>query len=225
MTWRVANSLNTLLRQINAAFPNRDKSSDGSIGDAAHASRSSDHNPWVKDSKGQPIVTARDFTNDAPYMDSHEIALMLVASKDKRIKYIIDHSKICAGEAGPQPWVWRKYTGSNPHDHHVHVSVREQEKYFDDDTPWNLGEKVVTAALQSATVPKVNRYPTLRVGDVNSDVNRLQYLLNANMPSAKLNQDGDFGPATLKAVKTFQSQNGLVADGIVGQYTWRKLEV
>lgn len=223
-TWRVANSLNMLLRQINAAYPNRDKSSDGSIGDAAHASRSSDHNPWVKDSGGQPVVTARDFSNDAPYMDSHLLALKLIESKDKRIKYVIDHGKIAAGEAGPQPWTWRKYTGSNQHDHHVHVSVREQQKYFDDETPWLLGD-MGKGPPPGLAIPKPNRYPTLRLGDVSADVNRLQYLLNANLPTAKLNQDGDFGPATLKAVKTFQSQSGLVADGVVGQYTWRKLEV
>lgn len=223
MGWRVANSLNTLLRQINAAYPNRDKSSDGSIGDAAHASRNSDHNPYIK-VNGEGIVRARDFTNDAPYMDSHELALKLITSRDKRIRYVIDHGKICSGAGGPQPWVWRKYTGSNPHDHHVHVSVVEDPKLFDDDSPWNLGS-VAAGPPPGVPVPKPNRYPTLRLGDVSADVNRLQYLLNANLPAAKLNQDGDFGPATLKAVKTFQSQSGLVADGIVGQYTWRKLEV
>lgn len=223
MTWRVANSLNMLLRQLNAAYPNRDKSSDGSIGDAAHASRSSDHNPWVKDSSGQPIVTARDFTNDAPYMDSHQLALKLIESKDKRIKYVIDHGKIASGEAGPQPWVWRKYTGSNAHDHHVHVSVREQQKYFDDETPWGLA--ALPPPAPGAPIPKPNRYPVLRIGATGADVNRLQYLLNANMPTAHLAQDGDFGPATLKAVKTFQTQKGLVVDGVAGEYTWRKLEV
>lgn len=35
--------------------------------------------------------------------------------------------------------------------------------------------------------------------------------------------DGDFGNKTLAAVKTFQAKNGLVADGIIGQNTWRKL--
>ena len=37
MTWRVAKSLDVLLGQINAKFPDRDKSSDGGIGDEAHA--------------------------------------------------------------------------------------------------------------------------------------------------------------------------------------------
>jgi len=35
--------------------------------------------------------------------------------------------------------------------------------------------------------------------------------------------DGDFGPSTLAAVKEFQRFQKLTVDGIVGNYTWRKL--
>ena len=35
--------------------------------------------------------------------------------------------------------------------------------------------------------------------------------------------DGDFGPGTERAVKEWQSKNGLVADGIVGPKTLAKL--
>src|SRR5215472_9581086 len=61
--WRVAKSLARLRTQINDAFPQRSKSSDGTIGDAAHASRSSDHNPWIVDD-GIGVVSAFDVTHD-----------------------------------------------------------------------------------------------------------------------------------------------------------------
>ncbi|MBI3313737.1 MAG: peptidoglycan-binding protein [Candidatus Omnitrophica bacterium] len=35
--------------------------------------------------------------------------------------------------------------------------------------------------------------------------------------------DGKIGPATRDAVKSFQSDNGLEADGVVGRQTWNKL--
>ena len=35
--------------------------------------------------------------------------------------------------------------------------------------------------------------------------------------------DGIFGALTEEAVKDFQKENGIVADGIVGQQTWSKL--
>lgn len=46
MAWRLAGSLVTFRDQLNAAFPNRSKISDGFIGDAAHQAQgsASDHN-------------------------------------------------------------------------------------------------------------------------------------------------------------------------------------
>jgi hypothetical protein len=45
MSWRLAKALEELRGEVNARWPNRDKSSDGSIGDTSHAARKSDHNP------------------------------------------------------------------------------------------------------------------------------------------------------------------------------------
>src|SRR5688500_3284745 len=61
--WRVAKSLLTLRDEVNQAAPQRSKASDGTIGDAAHCRRQSDHNPWVRDGN-IGVVTAMDITDD-----------------------------------------------------------------------------------------------------------------------------------------------------------------
>ena len=53
----------------------------------------------------------------------------------------------------------------------------------------------------------------LKVGSTGTKVKELQKLLS-------LTTDGIFGIDTLKAVKAFQSKNGLVSDGVVGSKTW-----
>lgn len=123
--WRVARSLDGLLAQLNTLAPRRSKASDGSIGDAAHASRSSDHNPWLKIS-GQALVTARDFTHDPKNgLDCNKLADSLVKAKDPRVKYIIWNRRIIDSRPGNRPWQWVAYNGSNPHDKHLHLSVMD----------------------------------------------------------------------------------------------------
>ncbi len=63
----------------------------------------------------------------------------------------------------------------------------------------------------------------LRKGDSGSSVKLLQTLLNRSGASPPLGGDGDFGPATDRAVKAFQSSHGLLSDGLVGPKTWEKL--
>lgn len=60
--------------------------------------------------------------------------------------------------------------------------------------------------------------PTLRRGDRGPDVVTLQTCLGVKPI------DGDFGPITETAVRTFQAEKALVADGIVGPLTWNALE-
>ncbi|MEK6733043.1 MAG: peptidoglycan-binding domain-containing protein [Candidatus Omnitrophota bacterium] len=49
-----------------------------------------------------------------------------------------------------------------------------------------------------------------------------QALANAKLYEGKI--DGILGPKTRKAIESFQSQNGLKADGKVGPKTWQKLK-
>jgi putative peptidoglycan binding protein len=63
---------------------------------------------------------------------------------------------------------------------------------------------------------------TLRLGDQGADVRALQTTLSTL--GDNLDTDGDFGAATLAAVRTFQSTHNLVADGVVGPKTWGALD-
>jgi hypothetical protein len=136
MAWRVAKSLLRLRDQINALAPDRSKASDGTIGDAAHASRSSDHNPWVKDGN-IGVVTAMDITNDIAHgCDAQALVDALVSSEDPRIKYIIWNRKIVNSRI--QPWVWRNYSGTNPHTKHFHISVRPEKAAYDSTDSWQV---------------------------------------------------------------------------------------
>ena len=64
--------------------------------------------------------------------------------------------------------------------------------------------------------------PLVRFGDDNDHVEHLQQLLIAH--GATIIADGDFGPKTLAAVRTFQEATGLLVDGKVGSLTWGVLE-
>ena len=66
-------------------------------------------------------------------------------------------------------------------------------------------------------------YSTVRKGSTGETVKTLQTMLN-KVDNAGLVVDGDFGNATLTAVKNFQRANGLDVDGIVGPATWKVLE-
>lgn len=208
MNWRLAESLVQLRKQVNEALPSRDKSSDGSIGDQDHASRASDHNPWVDDG----VVTAIDITHDPKNgFDSYKFAEYLRTIKDPRIKYVISNKKIFSSEVSA--WAWRKYSGSNPHDHHVHISVQPRKSLYDDRHPWDLDGFGFSPTRGASAVPDVS---VLARGTRGAAVEELQRLL-------KIEVDGHFGPKTEEAVRFFQKTNGLEPDGVVGLYTWLKL--
>lgn len=75
-----------------------------------------------------------------------------------------------------------------------------------------------------STPPTVER-PTLRRGDKGDAVILLQSeLIRLGYPLPKYGIDGDFGKETEMAVKQFQQDNRLTADGVVGPKTWKALD-
>lgn len=125
--WFVAPSLNSLLASVNVEFPNRDKSSDGSIGDASHAARASEHNPcWTCTGYQYGIVRARDFDIDDgnPGRDLRK-EILASCIGHPAVWYVISNGVIYSRTHN---WEARAYTGPNGHFHHVHVSINKDER-------------------------------------------------------------------------------------------------
>jgi len=123
---RLSKSAIQLREQIDDAFPDRDRTSDGWIGDTRHAARKSDHNPdvlgWVRaididrdlaGKKGKPDLMP----------DLVDQIRALAKSGDKRISYIIFDGFIYSATYRFRK---RKYTGSNQHIHHAHFSFKKE---------------------------------------------------------------------------------------------------
>lgn len=214
--WRVAGSLLRLRDQLNAAHPNRSKASDGTIGDAAHAASVSDHNP---DAAG--VVRALDVTHDPKHgLDAGELAEQLRRSRDPRIKYVISERRIFAGFQGPQPWVWRPYTGSDPHTSHVHVSViagtAADEQYSWQLTAGNTPPPAVPAhptTAGSLTVKLIDlRNVTAKKLVTGAGVKPMQRLLGVT-------PDGKAGPKTKAALEAAQRRLKVSPDTVFGPET------
>jgi peptidoglycan hydrolase-like protein with peptidoglycan-binding domain len=208
--WREAASLLTLLRQVNSHWPTRSKDSDGTVGDQSHAARNSDHNPVGG------VVHALDITHDPAHgFNSYAFADEILRQQDPRLSYVISNRRIGSGPRGPQPGVWRKYTGSNPHDHHCHISVVGSIA-ADDTAPWKFDgyPADIVASGKFITAPI-----TVRIGLKGDIVKKMQSILGCAAT-------GEYWPGseTEFALKLFQVRHGLLADGVCGPQTWKLLD-
>ena len=115
-----------LREQFDDTYPDRDRLSDGWIGDRKHSARKSDHNPdeqgWVR-----AIDIDRDLHKggkpDLMPDLVDQVRLACKARTEKRISYIIFDGRICSPILN---WRWRKYTGANKHIKHAHFSFKKE---------------------------------------------------------------------------------------------------
>lgn len=133
----LAPSLVALYDQADARFPDRSIASDGTIGDAAHADRVSDHNP-APYTDGKSYVTAADLTDWDPRFDVDEMLENLRQERDPRIKYGISDGRFFSSYATPDraAWAWAPYNGLNGHFKHVHISVLMSDVGLFDTSSW-----------------------------------------------------------------------------------------
>lgn len=216
----LARSLVVLREQVNQLFPNRDKSSDGWIGDTSHAARPSDHNPDWNDGG---VVRALDIDVDDndPKNDMRRILLNEIIG-DKRVYYVISNGKIYSRTYN---WEARAYTGPNGHFSHLHVSIMHTREAENDDSRW-IGPR--KAARIRGRLPDVDLSVVreeFRKGGTreNKHVRRVQRRLNKRV-RANLTVDGLAGRSSRQAYRKWEEFiNAPKTDGVPGEASLRRL--
>lgn len=148
-SWILVPCLVKLRSEFNAFAPNRDKASDGSIGDTAHAQSSSDHNP---DETGRTPYSDADNRNEVHAIDVDDdlrksgwtmqkcveiIVIRHREGRDDRLQNVIYNRRIWSRSWG---WTARTYTGPNAHTEHAHFSARYTTAQEADTRAWGLLE-------------------------------------------------------------------------------------
>jgi hypothetical protein len=119
---KLSKSVIQFREQADDAYPNRDRSSDGTLGDARHSTKKSDHNPCVR--TGYVRAFDLDASLDGKDATAHYLAdqIRTHAKSSKRIAYVIFDKKIASKRT---LWRWVKYRGTNPHSKHIHISFTQ----------------------------------------------------------------------------------------------------
>lgn len=150
-TWVLIPCLVKLRDEFNTVAPGRDKASDGSVGDPAHASTTSDHNP---DETGKVPVVDADAVNEVHAVDidaglrtaglSMERVVQFLLARcrsgaENRLRYIIFNRRIWRAS---NDWKQETYGGLNPHTEHAHFSGSYVSALEADARPWRLEDLI-----------------------------------------------------------------------------------
>lgn len=216
MSWKLAPSLGHLLEEVNAKWPKRSKATDGTIGDDAHAARTSQHNPNRDSSDDVPdgYVTAMDITATDVKIRT---ALLELLIGDDRVWYVINRGRMWSRTNG---WKANDYDGDNPHTSHIHVSLRQAKTACNSTAKWFAAEAPAPKP-EPKPLPQLKPYPTLSRGE--SDPILVPFLKRF-FGLDHINENALFGAGTELEVVKFQKRNHLAADGVVGKKTWAAIQ-
>lgn len=208
--WKLASALVQLMAEVDAKWPNRDRSTDGSIGDSAHSARKSEHNP---DSNRR--VNAVDI--DKGGIDTDFLLSKLIA--DPRVWYVIWDKHIYSRTYG---FAKRPYSGANAHTEHLHVSLYPNNPAGNSGASWDIAEaskpapkpveKPAAAKPESAKLVKLDKGVT--PGKRHAQVRLLQQLLiKAGYGPIKGAVTTFYGKNTKDAVARFHKANPKFSSG------------
>lgn len=211
MSYFLAPALVQLRSECDRMFPNRDRSSDGWIGDASHAARPSDHNPcWSCSGRSNGIVRAIDIDISPDGRADKDLRAMIIkaAISDPRTYYVISNGIIYS-----RTYEFRahRYTGSNGHWEHVHISLNgvngvNPENNFST-APWFDIERELPKKTIDLSI--LQKQMLIALGEEKGEirfahaVRFTQMALNKKV-GANLKTDGYAGPSTLNAWGRFE---------------------
>jgi murein L,D-transpeptidase YcbB/YkuD len=204
MSYYLAPSLEKLRDEIDKKFPNRDKTSDGWIGDTSHAARPSDHNP---DWSAGGVVRAIDVDIDDNTPQNLRKQLVNAAIKDNRTYYVISNGYIYSRTYG---FAKRRYTGDNGHFHHVHISIRSGRVYENNIRSW-----------MNTTLPRVSVAVVLR--QANAKKKRVTLAVKRVQRALGIKADGIYGDGTRDAFRKFEREYDGTGDGLPDRENLKRL--
>jgi hypothetical protein len=131
--------------------------------------------------------------------------------RDRFVQWLCDNASRygISAELQSEAWHWRYFAGDR-----IPQATLDYER-----SQGILGGNAGNSTAPAVTGPAlVYSYPgvPLVLGSQGESVKLVQAVVGAK-------PDGDYGPATERRVKVWQSSKGLKADGIVGAVTWKRM--
>lgn len=183
-----------------SSYWRKKKRADGSYPATAASPGASNHG-W-----GLALDIAEEYDND-PQPDP---------IRDRFVDWLVNNARRygISAELQSEPWHWRYVAGDA-----IPQATRDYERSQGNLDPSQGNSTPPVVPIVDPGPALVYAYPGRPVGRGSQDIVAVKLI--QTVVGAK--PDGDFGAATERRVKVWQTSRGLKADGVVGPVTWKKM--